>query len=146
MILDQTTIPGGGSGISSKKQYTYVTNNTFFREPQEVDEFDFGASTATRKTVTTYQSFSNSPGQLVSQPCKVVTSDANGNAASETDALYDGAGTVCAAISSGTAPQPVANALPSGTHDPAFESGSPTPRANVTKMIRWLNGGTSPAT
>lgn len=151
MILDQTTNTAGG-GISSQKKYTYVTNNTFFKEPQETDEYDFGASSPTRKTITTYQSFSGmpgssgSPGALAGVPCKVVTTDGNGNAAAETDYLYDGGSAVCGTPGS-AATADLTVTLASGTHDETlYHAGPGTPRANVTSVIKWLNGGTSPTT
>ena len=153
MTLDQTTVtaPGGG-GISSKKTYAYITNNTYFKEPQEVDEFDFGASSATRMTVTNYQSFTGANGTIAAAPCQVLICSAGSSctAASsskvaETDYLYDNGGAVCAAPGSAATAQ--VNGLVSGTHDDVnYEYTSSKPRANVTSIIKWLAGGTSPAT
>src|SRR5581483_5017495 len=153
MTLDQTTITAtGGGGISSKKIYTYVTNNGFFREPQETDEYDFGATSAARMTVTNYQSFSGANGTIAAAPCQVLICSAgtsctstSANKVSETDYFYDGGTAICGI--SGSAATTAVSGLVSGTHDETlYAPGSTTPRANVTKGIRWLNGGTSPAT
>jgi RHS repeat-associated protein len=148
IILDQTTIPVGSGSISSKRTYTYVSNNPFIREPQEMDEYDFGISPPsppTRKTATTYQSFSGALGTLAGAPCKVVTSDASGNAVSETDYLYDNGATVC--LASGSPTTAPVSGLASGTHDDTNYPNTPSkPRANVTTITKWLNGGTSPST
>jgi RHS repeat-associated protein len=135
------------TGQSKLENYLYV-NNSGFVLPQETDEYDFGVSppsSPSRKTVATYQAFSGAPGRLADAPCKVVTSDSSGTAVSETDYFYDGGSTVCGA--SGAASTTAVSGLVSGTHDEtAFGPSSTTPRGNVTKVVRWLNGGTSPAT
>lgn len=124
----------------------------------ETDEYDFGQTKPSRKSLTSYQAFpSVNMGDIMDEPCKKVTTDGNGNWFAETDYYYDGAtgSTPCAAETAGSATSPVSN-LPSGTHDDPttcpfciglFSSSSTTPRGNLTKQIRLLlQGGTGPTT
>lgn len=143
MILDQAAVYP--SGLSSKKTYSYVTNNGFFREPQEVDEFDFSASSPTRKTITAYQQFMGTPGVITGRPCKVVTYDSSGKPASETDSLYDGGSVVCG--SPGVPSVTSAGGVSLTGHDATtFSAGSTVSRGNVTGRVRRLFGGQSPMT
>jgi RHS repeat-associated protein len=147
-LKSQTTAIGG---ISSLITYTYGA----FQQPVETDEYDYGATTPSRKTINTYQSlpktsanqtgFPNSIGLLYDKRCKTVVTDGNNNPVSETDLYYDGGTALC-----GTVPAPSVtgvSGLVSGTHDETnYGPGSSEARGNVTRMVRWLNGGTSPAT
>jgi RHS repeat-associated protein len=147
--LDQTLYYP--TGISSQKKYTYNSSGIMI-EPLQVDEFDLGASSPTRTTVTNYQSFSGANGTIGAAPCQVLICSAgasctaaSSNKVAETDYLYDGGTAICGA--SGTAATTQVNGLVSGTHDDTlYGPTSTTPRANVTKITRWLNAGTSPST
>ena len=62
----------------------------------ERDEYDFGASTATRKTTTSYGTYNSTTGQctalgngIVDHPCLVAVTDGSGNVKAETAYSYD---------------------------------------------------------
>lgn len=84
--------------------------------PTEVDEYDYGASSPTRKTITQYASLSNN---ISDHPSSVVVQDASGNIASNTTFGYD---EYTLASANGAALSPI--------------SGS---RGNQTSVHRWLN-------
>ncbi len=131
-IASQQTVLDGGS--SSKTTYTYVTSGSFL-QPHEVDDYDFGASSPSRKAITNYQNFTGTPGKISAAPCQVIIQDGNSNTVAETDYLYDGGTTVCG--SSGTPSVTLVSNLPAGTHDETlFSSTSATPRGNVTSVTR----------
>ena len=125
------------NGQSTKITYCYLGTScvpSAFSQVHEVDEYDFGASSPTRKTVTNYQSFSGTPGTIANAPCQVLVQNGSGTTLSETDYLYDGGTSVCGA--SGSASTTAVASLPAGTHDETtFSSGSTTPRGNATKVI-----------
>src|SRR5262249_54986204 len=54
--------------------------------PTEKDEYDFGATTPTRKTSTTYAGLGNG---VVDRPSVMIVTDGSGNPLSETDYTYD---------------------------------------------------------
>jgi len=113
--------------------------------PTEIDEYDFGASTAARKTLITYGTFS-SPGTIRDEPCQQVVEDGSGNWIAEADSYYDGGTTLCATVSAGNSTTGVSN-LPTGTHDTNFNGSSTTPRGNLTRQVRLLSsGGAGPTT
>lgn len=144
------------NGLSSLIKYTYNTS-TGFDELQEKDEYDFGASSPTRRTVTNYQSFPRTsgsviPGVIADKPCAVLVcssgsscTSSSSNKLSETDYLYDGGSAVCGAP--GSAGTSGVSGLPSGSHDETrFAAGSSTARGNVTEKIEWEKSGKSPIT
>ncbi|HEY1578784.1 MAG TPA: RHS repeat-associated core domain-containing protein [Terracidiphilus sp.] len=129
---------------TSQKSYTYGSGGQI----TEVDEFDFGQSTATRKTVNTYQSLAATPifptaATIFDRLCKTVVSDGSGNRASETDYLYDGGTTVC-----GTAPTPALSGTGSySNHDEAnYGTTATVARANLTSEIKQCFFGTTSCT
>ncbi len=82
---------------ASKVVYCYAgynCNPAYGRVPPfsqliEKDNYDFGATTPTRKTLTTYQRFSGTPGINFDSPCKTMVQDGASNTVAETD--YTGA-------------------------------------------------------
>jgi YD repeat-containing protein len=148
-LTSQTTVMGS---LSSLITHTY----TGPAQPVETDEYDYGATTPSRKTINTYQSFPKTYANLASypdivgilsdKPCKTVVTDGNGNTFSEIDFYYDGGTALC-----GTDPAPTTTSVPgliAGTHDETNypPSSSSAARGNVTQVVKWLNGGTSPTT
>ncbi len=134
MTEQDTTI----GGVTSKITYT---PGSFL--PTETDEYDFGASTPTRKTIITYQPIT-APGTIVDKPCKTVVTDGVNNY--ETDSYYDGGTTICGSDTAGIATTPVSG-LPTRTHDEtSFGPALQTPRGNLTREVRVTSSGTSPAT
>ena len=131
------------NGLSSKTVYSYTS--TFPAQLKEKDEYDFGATTPSRKTVNTYQAFSGTPGVITDEPCQTIVYDASGTRVAETDYFYDGGTTLC-----GSTPAPSVtdvSSLVAGTHDETnFAAASTVPRGNLTKKTQWLNTGTGPST
>jgi RHS repeat-associated protein len=107
----------------------------------EVDEYDFGQTTPTRKTVTTFQSFSNTPGVITDRPCQIVISDGSGNPAAETDYSYDGATSLCSPISAAVATG--GSGGYSGHDGVTFSTTATTPRGNATKKTQRCFVGTT---
>jgi RHS repeat-associated protein len=135
----QTDLPNG----NSKATYSYGTLGAL----KEKDEFGFGQSTASRKTINTFQTFATNPigSSIYDRPCQTLVTDGSGNRISETDYFYDNgsAGTVC-----GTAGTPSVASVSSITgHDEVnFSASSTGPRGNATQQTRYLNTGISPTT
>ena len=144
-LASETTTEGGKT---SKVTYCYVGVNCApvgISQLQEKDEYDFGASVPARKTVTTYQSFSGTPGVIADAPCKTVVYDGNNNRYAETDYLYDGGSTLCGTVTAGAATTGVT--VVSGTHDESkFGPTQTAPRGNLTQKTQWASTGTSPVT
>ena len=124
------------NGQTSKLTYTYGTGVQITEE----DDYDFGATAPTRKTVTNYQAFGNTPNYPVSpsifnKPCQTIVYDGNASRYAETDYYYDGttSGTPCAASTTQTL---------SGTgqytnHDETNYGTAVSPaRANLTSAVR----------
>src|SRR5262249_263489 len=99
------------NGLSSK----VVTQYTGVSLPTEFDEYDFGASSPTRKTITTYASLGNN---ISDRPGSAIVYDAAGNVAKKTTYSYDE-----------TTPAPMT--LPGHT----TISGA---RGNATSVYHWL--------
>jgi YD repeat-containing protein len=138
-----TTLP---NGLSSQQQYTYYPPYSVVTEK---DEYDFGQSSPTRITATSYQALAGNPvaptgnTQFFYLPQSVIVCSGAagaGNCTSsstykvaETDYSYDQ--TAIAA----------ASGLPTSTHDETYYSASSsTPRGNVTTKTRWSSTETSP--
>lgn len=118
------------SGQSKKVTFTYTSST--LPQLQEKDEYDYDKSSPTRRTISTYQSFSGTPGVIADAPCKTLVQDGSGFTVAETDYFYDG--------SSSTTPCTTATsqALPgSGSytgHDESnFGTGATIPRGNATR-------------
>jgi YD repeat-containing protein len=117
-----------------------TTTNLIYDQNMQVkedDEYDFGATTASRETIYSYQSFSGAPGVIFDLPCKIVVQDAKGTAYSETDYLYDNSQTPCAA---GQPSVSAVSGLPKNTHDESlFGAAATTPRGNSTGITKKCN-------
>jgi RHS repeat-associated protein len=124
------------NGLSSKIAYTYGPG----AQVTEEDEYDFGQTSPSRKTVTHYQSFPNSPlfpdlASLFDRPCQTIVYDSSGTRIAETDALYDQGTVVCG--SAGTNSVAAVSNLPVGTHDETnYGPSSTAPRGNATSLTR----------
>ena len=139
LASQQTTLQDISPSVTSQITYCYVgtscTPSKVLSQLQETDEYDFGASTPTRKTVTTYQSFSGAPGIIADSPCSTVVEDGSSNHLAETDYLYDGGATTCGA--SGTPSVSGVTGLIATTHDETyFGPSKTTPRGNPTKVTK----------
>jgi RHS repeat-associated protein len=101
----------------------------------EKDEFDFGQSTASRKTVYNYQAFSGAPGILTDRPCQILIEDGSGNRRAETDYFYDGnaSTTPCSASAAVAVP---GTGLYTNHDETNFGSSSTLPRGNGTKITK----------
>jgi len=95
----------------------------------EKDDYDFGQSSPTRKTINTYAGGFD-------HPCKTVVTDGTGSTTvAETDTLFDNGTTVCGAI--GNASTTLVSGLPTGTHDETnYAPSSTTNRGNATTITR----------
>jgi RHS repeat-associated protein len=133
------------NGVTSQVNYTWTSDNI-----TEKDEYDFGQSSASRKTITNFQSFAATPGNLLDRPCQIITEDGSSNHYAETDYFYDGGTSTC-----GTAGTPTVAAvsnLPPGTHDETyFGPTKTTPRGNATSVTKLCiapacSGGNSTTT
>ncbi|HZQ23303.1 MAG TPA: RHS repeat-associated core domain-containing protein [Terriglobales bacterium] len=91
----------------------------------ELDEYDFGASSATRKTTTVYAILGNN-NNIVDRPSSVTVKDANGTQKARTEYFYD----EYALQGTGT--------LPNHTNPP-----SGTPRGNLTTVKRYTSATTT---
>ncbi len=129
---------------TSQVVYTYTSGGLV----TEKDEYDYGQSAPTRKTITNYQAFGNpviypSGTYMFGKPCQTITYDGSGNRYAETDYFYDSGstGTVC-----GAAGTPSVAGLTNLTgHDETNYSASSTaPRGNPTQKTFWSRTGTSP--
>jgi YD repeat-containing protein len=120
--------------VTSQRTYSYGSGG----QVTEKDEFDFGQSTATRKTISTYQSFTSTPiyssgPSIFDRPCKTVVYDSSGKPAAETDYLYDGGTTVCGTAT--TASLPGTGSYTS--HDETnYGTTATAPRGNLTTETR----------
>jgi hypothetical protein len=91
--------------------------------PIEMDAYDFGATTATRKTSIAYASIGS---RIIDRPSVVKTTDANGNFISETDYTYD---------------QDLSSLRPSGASQ-LSPPPSGTPRGNLTTIKSYVTSTT----
>jgi len=115
---EQTTLD---TGQTSKVTYTWSGGLI-----TEKDEYDFGQTTPTRKTIYNYAGG-------FEQPCETIVEDGNGNHFAETDTFFDGGTTVCGA--NGT---PSVTAVSNLTnHDETnYGAGRTLPRGNATKVTK----------
>jgi YD repeat-containing protein len=109
-----------------------MPNQVLLGIPVLKQEYDYGATSPTRQTATTYlwQEKSGSAywtANLLTLPASVVTKDGNGNRVAETDYTYDQSAYLT------TSGITVQSSPPNGTT-----------RGNLTTATRWLNTGTSP--
>jgi RHS repeat-associated protein len=144
LLTSEQLVLNDDSNLSSLVTHSYNSNE----QPQEKDEYDFGSSSVTRKTVTNYESIAITSlnGRIVDKPCQTIVYDGSGNRYSETDYFYDngGTGTVC-----GPAGTPSVTGVSNLTqHDETNYSASSTfPRGNVTTMVKQcFQGATTCAT
>lgn len=128
--------------LSSNTTYTYDYPD-YISQIAEVDRYDYGQSTPTLRTVTSYQSFSGTLGTIEDKACKTISYDSSNNRIAEADFYYDGQTSPCGAPSVPSVSS--VGDLPPGTHDESsFSANSTTPRANLTKAVHWSNSGASP--
>lgn len=134
MTEDDRTVAGQTSSV------IYTPSSAF---PTEVDEYDFNATTPTKKILTTYQQFNVS--SVMASPCKVLTEAGSGAVLSEIDTYYDGGTSLCANDTAAVSTAPVSS-LPNNSHDETlYSSSSTTPRGNVSKIVSVLASGASPS-
>jgi YD repeat-containing protein len=92
----------------------------------EHDEYGYGPSSATRKTLTSHQSFTSRPFASTTlqyvQPSSVIVYEGNSNKLAETDYSYDQTG--------------VTSVSATGHDDTNYSSGSTLSRGNVTTVTR----------
>src|SRR4029077_724651 len=89
-VVQSEQITLGTNGPTSHVTYTYGPGD----QVTEKDEYDFGQTTPSRKTVTTYQSFASTPTyplapSIFDRPSTVIIYDGGGNRFAETDYAYD---------------------------------------------------------
>ena len=133
LITSQQTVLADGT--TSKTAFCY--NSTcaggagFPGYVQEKDDYDFGQTTATRKTLYAYT--------VGGAPCSVEVEDGSGNKIAETDSYIDGGTSPCA---SGRGATMAVSGLPAGTHDEVNYGPNGTyARGNPTTIVKWLNTG-----
>ena len=131
------------NGQISSVSYLYGPGHTI----TDKKEFDFGqtstgcpSTTPKRETVTTYQSFANTPifpsaPSIFDKPATVITKDSTGTRVAETDFSYDQF--TVASVSN----------LPTGTHDETnYAATSTAPRGNATTVTRQCFQGATGCT
>lgn len=132
----------------SAKSYSYGSGGVITEE----DDYDFKASTPTRRRVTNYQSFNPTPlfpnaPSILDLPCQSITYDGNNTRFAETDYFYDNGGTATPCGRAGTPSVTSAGGNSLTNHDELLYSSTSTyPRGILTQETRWLNTGTSPVT
>jgi YD repeat-containing protein len=112
------------------QKWTNVPNVVIYGVPILKQEYDFGASTPTRQTLTTYEwqeKGAYGAANLLTLPASVVTEDGTGNRVAETDYAYDESAYLTA----------------SGITLQASPPNGST-RGNPTSITEWLNNGASP--
>jgi RHS repeat-associated protein len=114
---EQTTLETG--------QTSKVTYGWFGGLISEKDEYDFGQTTPTRKTIYNYAGG-------FEQPCQTIVEDGNGNHLAETDTFFDGGTTLCGA--NGT-PSVTAVSNLTGHDETNYGAGRTLPRGNATKVV-----------
>ena len=125
LLTEQTQLE---NGQTSQISYSYASNNTI-PLVTEKDEYDYGQGSPgalTRKTVTAYQTFANTPiytyGPSISdRPSSTITYNGSGTRVAETDYSYDQSG-----VSSANTPP--------GTHDETNYSTGYNNRGNATTV------------
>jgi len=144
LLTSTQTVLNDDNNLSSKIVYSYDANN----QPQEVDEFDYGASTATRKTLTNHQNFTAGSllqGRIVDKPCQIVVYDGSGTRVSETDYFYDNGSVSTPCGTAGTPAVSAVGGLLASTHDETnYGVSSAIARGNLTQETQWSNNGSSP--
>lgn len=132
---------------TSKVTYSYLPYSVL---EIEKDEYDYGQSTPTRKTVTNYATFPNTPiyptgASILDRPCQTLVYDGSNNRVAETDYLYDNGTAVCG--TAGTPSVSAVSGLPSGTHDETYYAAtSSAPRGNLTAQTKQCFPGCVNAT
>lgn len=134
-MASQTTTLDNGK--SSKVTYQYDPG----AQVRERDEYDFGQTTPSRKTIITHQSIAATPiypsgPSIFDLPQSIKVEDGNNNVVSRTDYYYD-QGSVAAVLGDTSLTN----------HDAAnYSSASAAPRGNVTTTSKWVNSGGSTVT
>jgi RHS repeat-associated protein len=145
LTSQKTYAYGGGSGGGG--HYSYPGDQLI-----EEDEFDFGQTTPSRKTINTYQLFASTPiypsqPTIFDKPCKTIVSNGSGTPYAETDYFYDNGATTAPCGAAGTPSVTGAGGSSLTGHDATnYPASSPSPRGNLTQKTQWLNTGGSPVT
>ena len=125
------------NGLTSQVTYTYSSAGA---QITEKDEYDFGQTTPTRKTIHNYQSFANSPtlsagASVFDRPCQMIVYDSSGNRVAETDYYYDGSTGATPCSTAATQSLPGTGNYTS--HDETlYGPASTAPRGNLTTVVK----------
>ena len=135
-MTSQQTVLENGQGAQAI--YSYVNGGQL----HETDEYDFGQSTPSRKTILNYQPYSSGPLAVFSEDvCQKIVTDGSGNHVAETDYFYDGGAALC--LAAGAPPLTGVNVV-SGTHDEAnYGPGGTIPRGNLTQQTAKCSTGST---
>lgn len=139
---EQTTLQDTTPNISSQVNYSYSGGNL----PQltEKDEYDYGATTPTRKTIIRYQNFPGALGMIADKPCQTTVYDSAGSPASDMYLYYDNSTVLCTPLAGGSSLPGIG--LYTSHDETNYGTSSTLPRGNVTSKMQVLTGGTSPVT
>jgi len=143
-LLQNVTTTLGTSGPTSEVAYSYLGSSGLVTEK---DEYDYGATSPTRKTVTNYQSFSPTPIyksalSIIDHPASTITYNASGSAVAETDYSYDQT-----AIVPVFATQHDESNYASTSEDPGnYQENGAVPRGNATTVTRKCYVGSTACT
>jgi RHS repeat-associated protein len=114
---------------------------------QESDEYDFGVTTPSRKTTTSYGSYNSSTGActglgngIVDHPCLITVTDGSGNLKSKTGYAYDEIGTT------GTVGTPNHVGVTGARGNPTTVTTYVTATKTLTKTATYYDTGTTNTT
>ncbi len=146
LLTSAQTVLNDASNLSSNIVYSYGANSQL----QELDEYDYGVTALSRKTITNHQSFTANSlleGRIVDKPCQTVVYDGSGTRVSETDYFYDNGSVSTPCGTAGTPVVAAVSGLLASTHDETnYGVSSLIARGNLTQETRWSNSGSSPTT
>lgn len=110
----------------------------------EKDEYDYGATSPSRKTITNYHPFYGALGMIADRPCQTIVYDGAGAPLAETDLYYDNSTILCTPVAGGSS-LPGTGAYTN--HDEVnYGTTSTLPRGNVTTRRLVSSGSTTPTT
>ncbi|HUZ96501.1 MAG TPA: RHS repeat-associated core domain-containing protein [Edaphobacter sp.] len=122
-LLQSDKVTVGTNGPTSQSAYSYAIGGTV----AEKDEYDYGASSPTRKTIIQYHTFGSTPiypygSSILDRPSSVITYDSGGSEVAETDYAYD---------------QNAAAGVSATQHDETnYGPSSTAPRGNATSVVQ----------